>query len=362
MNIYEDKYLYRRINQIIAKQKEGKILLASYNDGSGLPSKEEISQELTRAAYPYDYIYGKYGFLKLDSELGVYEFTPKPGGKLPPVLANYRILTLAEAFLDIQKRRIIIKVDEKKYTFTNIQIWKGMYEIQRDINEELAKNSSGIVVWKIIPRESNSRDLIQSLFPEAVPKVRNGQALAHVSGYAYDEDFTLAYIGLVGYKTSLESLRVTLMSRKTLQMEREDERDIRLVPTDRYENVWLAMPEYTSHNAALIARQALPGKWEPEDFFSYLLVFHGTQDPEAEMIRLFLERIKEALEIPILDDWAPVLWQYAREKKLVQDLKTAGDCIRGARIDLRREEEDTHSNWQELFSELLEQKEISVTI
>ena len=53
------------------------------------------------------------------------------------------------------------------------------------------------------------------LFPEAVPKLRNGQAMAHVTGYAYDSDHNLAYIGLVGYKTSLESLRVTIMMCQT---------------------------------------------------------------------------------------------------------------------------------------------------
>lgn len=54
------------------------------------------------------------------------------------------------------------------------------------------------------------------MFSEAVPRLRNGQAMAHVTGFAYDTDHTLAYIGLVGYKTSLESLRVTLMCGKPL--------------------------------------------------------------------------------------------------------------------------------------------------
>ena len=36
MNVYEDKYLRDKVNRIIARQKEGKIVIAAYKDGSGL--------------------------------------------------------------------------------------------------------------------------------------------------------------------------------------------------------------------------------------------------------------------------------------------------------------------------------------
>jgi hypothetical protein len=50
MNIYEDKYLREKVNRIIARQKEGKIIIAAYKDGSGLPAREDLGQELTGAA------------------------------------------------------------------------------------------------------------------------------------------------------------------------------------------------------------------------------------------------------------------------------------------------------------------------
>ena len=50
MNIYEDKYLREKVNRIIARQKEGKVVIASYKDGSGLPAREDLGPELTRAA------------------------------------------------------------------------------------------------------------------------------------------------------------------------------------------------------------------------------------------------------------------------------------------------------------------------
>ena len=192
------------------------------------------------------------------------------------------------------------------------------------------------------------------MFSEAVPRLRNGQAMAPVTGFAYDADHTLAYIGLVGYKTSLESLRVTLMCGKPLQMTQDGAADVSLIPTDKYEQAWQAMPEYTSHHAGFVSRLAVPGKWEPDDLAAYILIYKETPDPRIELIRLFVERLMEALEIPILDGWAAILWKHARNRKYVQDLKTGGDCILGAKIDLQ-------ADWQELFSELLAQEAILLT-
>ena len=134
--------------------------------------------------------------------------------------------------------------------------------------------------------------------------------------------------------------------------------DVTLIPADKYEQVWQAMPEYTSHHVGFVSRLALPGKWEPEDLNAYLLVFQGTLEPARELIRLFIERIKEVLEVPILDEWGAILWKQARNRNLVQDLVTGGDCILGARIDLRPGQTD----WQELLADLLAQEEISLAI
>ena len=355
MKTYEDKYLREKVNRIIERQKEGQIVIAAYKDGSGLPSREDFGQELTRAAYPYDYAVGKAGFLKYDSELSAYLFTPKSGGTPSPILASYRPLVLAEATLHVQERRIQIQCGETSVTFTGVQTWKGLYEVLRELNEELARVNAGIVIWKITSKEDGQTRPENRLFADAVPRLRNGQALAHVTGYAYDSDRNLAYVGLVGYKTSLESLKVTLMAGKSLQMVQDGLGDVMLNPIDKYEQAWQAMPEYTSHHAGFVSRLALPGKWEPEDLAAYVLVYRGTPDAENELIRLFVERLKEALEIPILDEWAAALWKQASDQNFVQNLTTGGDCILGARIDLQ-------ANWQELLANLLTHEDISLTV
>lgn len=354
MNIYEDKYLREKVNRIIAKQKEGKVIIAAYKDGSGLPAREDLGQTLARAAYPYDYAVGTAGFLNYDSDLGAYLYIAKPGAKQPEVIASYRTLALAEAVLDVCQRKVRIQTDDTAVTFTGAQPWKGLHEVLREINEELVRVNAGIVIWKVIPKEEQKSKPEDRMFRAAVPRLRNGQAMAHVTGYAYDNDQALAYIGLVGYKTSLESLRVTLMAGKPLQMTEDGAGDTSLIPTDKYEQAWQAMPEYTSHHAGFVSRLAVPGKWEPDDLAAYILIYKETPDPGIELIRLFVERLKEALEIPILDEWAAILWKHARNRKYVQDLKTGGDCILGTKIDLQ-------ADWQELFSELLAQEAIALT-
>lgn len=353
MSVYEDKYLREKVNRIIAKQRDGKIIIAAYKDGSGLPAREDIGVALDRAAYPYDYSVGGFGYLKYDSDLGAYFFTAKEGAKLPPVLAKYRRLTLGEATLDVETRIIQIKTGETLVTFTGAQSWKGLYEILREMNEELLRTDAGIVVWKITRIENQGTGSQGRLFPGAVPHLRNGQAMGYVSGYAYDDDHNLVYVGLTGYKTSLESLRVTLMANKPMSMSQDNVGDVSLLPVEKYEQAWQPMPDYTSHHAAFISRSALPRKWEPEDLSAYLLVFKGTQNPDQDLKRLFIDRLKDALEIPILDEWGAELWNQARNQRYVHDLTTGGDCTLGARIDL-------HADWKGLIADLLQQDKLQL--
>jgi hypothetical protein len=82
----------------------------------------------------------------VDSELGAYWFFSKSGDKLPQVLANYRSMTLAEAILDVQDRRINIQCGEVCITFIGIQPWKGLYDVLRELDEVIVRVNAGIVV------------------------------------------------------------------------------------------------------------------------------------------------------------------------------------------------------------------------
>ena len=114
MNVYEDKYLREKVNRIIARQKEGKIVIAAHKDGSGVPTREDLGQEMTRATYPYDYAVGKAGFLNCDSELGATVPTSRfilgsqPGHVAGQVgRSNSRHLLISDVIQPMTKRELI---------------------------------------------------------------------------------------------------------------------------------------------------------------------------------------------------------------------------------------------------------------
>ena len=348
MNPYEDAYLRKRVGAIIERQKQGKIIIAAYEDGTSLPTRQDLP-DTKPSLYPHDYLVGDCGYLDYDNQLGMYIFTPKPSSDPPKVLARYRPVALAEALVQVAARQAIIRVDDTEITFTGVPVWQPGYNLLQELNSELARANAGVIVWKINWDEQTAEQQGR-LYQGAAPMLRNGQALVHLTGYAYDEDHALVYAVAVGYKTSLESIRATLLTSKLLTLV-HDQEDVYLSSLDRYEQVWQAMPEYTSHHAAYIARQALPGKWDPEDQFAYLLVFQSTAEPKQEMLRLFAERLKETLEIPILETWSVPLWKAAKDQGYIRDLVTAGDCLRGFRLNLK-------ADWQNLVSELLKEETI----
>jgi hypothetical protein len=292
---------------------------------------------------------GDCGYLDYDSQLGAYIFTQKPGADLPKALANYRPLSLAEAVVKMANRQATIRVNDTEIMFTGVPVWEPANNLLKEINSELARANAGVIVWKLTWDEQGA-DSRNRLFQGAAPRLRNGQALVHLTGFAYDEDHMLVYAGAVGYKTSLESIRATLLTSKQLTLN-HDQQDIFLSSLDRYEHVWQAMPEYSSHHVAYIGRQALPGKWDPEDPFAYVLVFRTTSELNQEMLRLFNERMKEALEIPILDDWSVALWKAAKNQGYIHDLVTAGDCVKGFRLQLT-------ADWKGLITALLKEETI----
>lgn len=350
MKPYEDTYLQKRASAVIECQKQGKIVIAAYEDGTGLPTRQDLPT-IKASPYPHDYAVGDCGYLNYDSQLGAYIFTQKPGADLPKALALYRPLTLGEATVRVADRQAIIRVNDTEITFTGVPVWEPAYNLLKEINSELVRVNAGVIIWKINWNEKGAGQE-RLLFQGAVPRLRNGQALVHLTGFAYDEDHTLVYAGAVGYKTSLESIRATLLTSKQLTLN-HDQQDIYLSSLDRYEQVWQAMPEYTSHHVAYIGRQALTGKWDPEDQFAYLLVFQATAEPKQEMLRMFTERLKEALEVPVLDTWSMALWKAAKDQGYIRDLVTAGDCLKGFRLHLK-------ADWQGLIKALLKEETIAL--
>ncbi len=339
---YEDSYLARQVNTIIALQKQGKIVLTNYEDGTGLPTIHALGKR-ERASYPHDYIVGD-GLGFLDCTGGQYIFTPIAGKRLPKALEEYKTLRLGVAKIDTATRTTTVQVEDTLITFTGVQPWIALYKQVQEINQELARINAGVVVWKaeLIPDQSGKK----RLYANGVPSAMNGQARLAVTGYAYDSDRNLAYLGVVGYKTGIESLRATLLQSKLVTLNIPDEGNTMLRPIGKYEQVWQAMPEFTSHHSVFISHLALPGKWETGDSILYLLAFHGVEDAWGELKRLFAVRLNEALEIPIQPEWGEALWETGVKNRHIRKLEAGGDCLAGVRVDLE-------AKWQEMVDQML---------
>lgn len=351
MREHEDARLKSRAQNIIQQQAIGKIVIDSYHSGLGLPSKDDLGEPVTRAAYPHDYALGPYGWLDYDRDSGLYVFVQNPDSELLPALQSYQALRLAESVVDAAARTITIQVDDTQVTFTAAPVWEDDYVLLRQINEELGRKNTGIVVWKLV-WQNESR--AEGLYAQPLPMLRNAHTYIHLTGYAYDEENgNLVYAGTIGYKTSIESIRATLLAGKAVSFKQPGEIDFSLTPLDRYEYTWQTMPQYTSHHACFVARAALPGKWQPGDFHAYLLAFHGEANPQQVLRRLFIERLAEALEFPVLEAWGNVLWAAANRQGFITPIETGGDCTAGVRFDLQ-------ANWKGLVEEQLESATLSI--
>ena len=351
MKTYEDSYLKRRAQSVIDLQKAGKIVVESYRSDLGLPIRDQLGP-LSRASFPHDYAVGTFGWLDYARDNGMYVFTPNPGSDLPPALKDYKILTLTEATIHSANKTVQIKQGDTSITFSSAPVWEQGYNLIKEVNEELSRQNTGILVWRLV---WENEDPGKGLFPGPVPKLSNAHAFVPLSGFALDpDDHSLVYFGCTGYKTTNESIRATMLTGKPLNFIQHGESDLLLTPLDKYEQVWEPMPEYTCHHACVIARSALPGKWEPDDEFAYLLVFQGAQDPQAEARHLFIERLVEALDVPILEDWATALWKSAIERKFLTRISTGGDCLGGVKVFLK-------ADWNSLIEELLKAGDIQLT-
>jgi len=217
----------------------------------------------------------------------------------------------------------------------------------------LAQSCQPFVAWRL---EWVSGE-VDRLWPEGVPQIRNEHGLAYVTGYAHDEAGNLIYLGMVGHKTVLESIRATVQTRQHKKLLLQG-RPVYPLAT-HYSQTWQHLPDYGAYHATLIADPALPGKWQPGEDVVYILVFEGglTEEeiPEEHACQMLPSRLSEALPIPVLVEWAKTIWKAGFEKGLITALTTSGDSLGCFSVQL------TQSVWAELISRLLKEEKVKIS-
>ncbi|NPV86300.1 MAG: hypothetical protein HPY45_09870 [Anaerolineae bacterium] len=331
----EDTNFKWRVKEIIKLQEQGKLVL-SWTKEFGLPSYSDLNRKESEVFEEGILV----GHIELISGAGVYAFTPIPGAPLPKILRGQKKLRLGEAVINLTKRLAIISTENGETVTINGLFPADPYYAQSELNRALA--DEGIAVWKV---EIIGKD---PLFQYGIQRIFNNQTLADLTGYAFDyENSVLVYAGAVGHKTSLQSIHATLIQGKPVSINHKT-----LYPEAGH---WfantLAIMDYSTWQTAFINHKAVPGKWQPGEY-AYALFFEEDQDETDDFAVCFVERLKEVLEIPILEEWGKTLLKAGKDAYLVSELNTWGDCIRAVRIE--------PSGWKRLVEELLFEEKIKI--
>jgi hypothetical protein len=199
---------------------------------------------------------------------------------------------------------------------------------------------------------------VDRLWPEGVPQIRNEHGSAYVTGYAHDEAGNLIYLGMVGHKTVLESIRATVQARQRRKLWLQG-RPVYPLP-NHYFQTWQHLPDYGAYHTTLIANPALPGKWQSGEEVIYLLILEGDypdgSSPETQARQMLTSRLSETLPIPILDEWHESLWKSGQKEDLIVGLETGGDCQEGYLVQLNE------TVWKEVITRLLNERKIYISV
>lgn len=326
---FENTYFRERALKAAARQKQGHILVSGSKPDSGqglpLPYIHDIPG-LRRGSYPYDYEC-EWGRFKYEYELSAYLFTPH-NGQVPPGWERYDLQTPIQpvtAVIDRARRLATVKTKDREIVLRDVPVGESPYNLLQQVNAALAQSCQPFVAWRL---EWVSGE-VDRLWPEGVPQIRNEHGSAYVTGYAHDEAGNLIYLGMVGHKTVLESIRATIQARQRKKLFLQG-RPVYPLAT-HYCQTWQHLSDYGAYHATLIADPALPGKWQSGEEMVYLLVFEGglTEEeiPEEHACQMLPSRLSEALPIPVLVEWAKTIWKAGFEKGLITALTTSGDSL-----------------------------------
>ncbi|GAB4577477.1 MAG: hypothetical protein Fur0022_02080 [Anaerolineales bacterium] len=344
---YEDRSLREKALLVAAARRQGVILIeaaAPENGGLPLPVIHDVPQ-LERGRPPHDYTC-PWGTFRFDQAARLYAFTPA-NGQLPPEWEGYDLNTPLQpviACVDTARHTATLHAGRQEITLLEVPAQDDGYCLLCQINALLAKNHQPCVAWRV----EWTGDESNQLWPQNVPMVRNDQVSAYLTGYALDREH-LIYVGMAGYKTVLESIRATVQSRKKKLLE-VHAHFVTPLP-DQYVQIWQFLDDFGYHHAALLARPALPGKWEPDDLDAYLLCF---EEEDVDAPSRLAARLAEGLCLPILPAWGQALWDAGWEKELVREITVGGDCLAGYAVAL------TEDAWTEIVQQLLEEKTITI--
>ena len=354
---FTNTHLKPKAEKIRAAQLAGKLIFGNNGNKFGLPDIEKIPEvryERINGGSGYGYVC-KWGILVFDPTLDQYVFNPNNGSI--PENVNIQPLELVSAHLEMQKKRITIQSNGTTITLEDIPAWRDGYGLCEELNKELQHNQH--LPWFVtdLTWDGNPKGCTP-LFSGNKVRFSTGNASGTLTGFALDKEKTsdniphLLYAGVVGYKTMLESIRATMQANKRQKKILNVGRQTCLAHHEQYKCFYSPLPNVNAHHMCAITRTAMPGQWQFGDLSAYLLRFEGEEKTLPQML---WDRLNEATTLPILKEWAEILWDTASDDpNLVCSITTDGDCTAGYWINLNEE------LWAKLLQTLLENSTISL--
>jgi hypothetical protein len=354
---FEMSYLRDRALKVATLQRQGQILASGSpperGQGFPLPYIHDIPG-LRRGQYPYEYEC-EWGCFRHEYDLGVYRFLPNDG-KVPPDWEDFDLRTPIQpvsAVIDRSRRLATVKAGDQEMVFTDVPVGESFYNLLYQVNAAIAKSHQPFVVWRLewVAGEAGR------LWPDRVPQIKNENGSAYVTGYAHDEAGNLVYLGMVGHKTVLDSIRATVQARQRKKLFLQGKPVYPL--KGHYCQAWQHLPDYGAYHAVLIADSALPGKWQTEEDVAFILVLEEDvsqgNTPEMFASKMLPNRLSEALPIPVLHEWAKILWRVGMKQMLIGELLVGGSCKGGYWLHIQE------NCWSDIVSELLREHKIRIS-
>lgn len=226
-----------------------------------------------------------------------------------------------------------------------------------------ASLSSNVVAASAPTDTSMSRSQV----PQALLRVFNEQATAECVGYAVDGAL-LVLLDLVGHKTACKSIWATVVggTRRPFGISGGVHVSGGEAKLDRYQAFWAELSEHNAHNLVICHERFLLATTDPKHIRPFYLAVtrsERTQNDGAQnkgdgipaaLTDRFAAMLNQALDLPVLSQWAGALWTVGLRSGLIEPITAGGDVAAAFRVQPDGEP------WGEILRDAFETGDIAI--